>query len=163
MITIRTARLADVPTVTKLWDEFMKYQANLVARENPRARLSWTRRPNSLPSYAKWARKNIRSSTGNVLIAEVDGKVAGYSLIYVLTLPPVFRIHRLGHIGELFVKEKYRGLGVSSKLYEEAAKWFRRKRLQHLSLVVIKGNDLPHSIYEKWGFFDNFIEMRKKL
>jgi len=112
---------------------------------------------------SKWARKNVRSTTGNVLIAEVDGKVAGYSLLYVITAPPVFRIHRLGHIGELYVREKYRGLGVGSKLYGEATKWFRRKRIRHLSLVVLKGNDLPHSIYEKWGFFDNFIEMRKKL
>ena len=163
MITIRTARLADVPTVTKLWNEFMKHQANLVARENPRARPFWTRRPNSPLSFAKWARKNIRSSTGNVLIAEVNGRVAGYSLVFILTAPPVFLVRRLGHIAELYVKEKYRGLGVGSKLYAEATSWFRRKGIKHLSLVVLKGNDLPHSIYEKWGFFDNFIEMRKKL
>lgn len=163
MITIRTARLADVPTVTKLWNEFMKYQADLLARENPPARPFWTRRPNSLRSFAKWARTTIRSSTGNVLIAEVNGKVAGYSLIFIMTLPPVFRLRRLGHIGELYVKEKYRGLGVGSELYREATKWFRRKRVQHLSLIVLKGNDLPHSIYEKWGFFDHFVEMRKTL
>ena len=163
MITTRTARLADVPTVTKLWDEFMKHLENLAARENPRAKLSWTRRPSAFRNYGKWVRKHIRSSIGTVLIAEVDGKVAGYSLIYILTLPPAFQIHRLGHIAELFVKEQYRGLGVSSKLYKEATKWARRKRVQHLSLVVMKGNDIPHSIYEKWGFFDNFIEMRKKL
>jgi GNAT superfamily N-acetyltransferase len=162
-ITIRPAGLSDVPAVTRLWDEFMKHQANLVARENPSSKPYWIRRPGHLRSYQYWARKNIRSNTGSVLIAEVDGQMAGYSLFFILTPPPVFQVRRLGHIGELFVKEKYRGLGIGSRLYEEAVGWFRRKRIKHLSLVVIKGNDLPHSIYKKWGFFDNFVEMRKKL
>ena len=98
-----------------------------------------------------------------VYIAEVDGEVVAYALIFIMTLPPIPRLRRLGYISDMYVKEKYRSLGIASKLYEEATKWFRRKGIKHLSLIVLKGNDLAHSIYEKWGFFDNFVEMRKRI
>lgn len=163
MITIRAARLADIRTVTELWKEFMKDQEEIVTQRNPKSRPFLVRLPDAVKNFADWASKNIRGRTGRVYIAEVDGKPAGYSLISIRIRPPIARLRRLGYIDDLFVKKEYRGLGISSKLKDEATRWFRKKGIRHVALVVGKGNEPAHSIYEKWGFFDYHVEMRMKI
>ena len=163
MITIRTARLADVPTLTKLWSEFVKDQTEIIIRNNPNSKPYLVKRPDAAKNFSDWAQRKVRSRSARVYIAEVDGKPAGFSLIFIRTGPPIMRLRGLGYIDDLFVKEEYRGLGISSKLYREATKWFRQKGMRHVALTVGTGNEPAHSIYKKWGFFDYHVEMRKKL
>lgn len=149
--------------VTKLWNEFVKDHMEVVTQASPASKVYLNRRPGAAKNFATRARKNIRARTGKVFIAEVDEKPAGYSLLFIRTVPPISRLHRLGYISDMYVRKKYRGLGISSKLNDEATKWFRQKGIKHVALVVMTGNSLAHSIYEKWGFFDYHVEMRKKI
>lgn len=163
MITIRTARLADVPMVTKLWKEFVKDQAEIIIGNNAKSKPFLVQRLDAAKNFADWAKRKIRSRSAKVYIAEVDGEPAGFSLIFIRTWPPILRLRRLGYMDDLFVKKEFRGLGISSKLHKEATKWFRQKGMRHVALTVGTGNEPAHSIYEKRGFFDYHVEMRKKL
>ena len=109
------------------------------------------------------ARKYIGSKNGVVHLAEMGGKPAGYSLILIKQNPGVPRVSKIGYISDLFVKEEFRGRGISSKLTQEAMEWFRRKGIRYVSLNVLAENRAPQSIYKKWGFFPFVVEMRKNL
>ena len=98
-----------------------------------------------------------------IQLATMDGKPAGYSLVFIKTNPFNSRIRKIGLIDHLFVKKELRGRKISSALVREAITWFRRKGIRHLSLFVLERNRIPQAIYRKWGFFPFVVEMRKNL
>ena len=107
--------------------------------------------------------KNLRSRNAAIYLAELDGKPVGLSVLTVRENARIYKLRRLGHIVILYVREKYRGLGISTKLYAETLQWFAKKRLPYISLTVMTDNLSAHAIYERWGFFDYQIDMRRKL
>jgi len=76
---------------------------------------------------------------------------------------PIFSLEKLGHISDLFVRKKFRGIGISSMFRDEAIRWFKKKRMKYATLDVYPDNVIPYKIYKKWGFFDFHLEMRKKI
>jgi len=91
---------------------------------------------------------------GVVFIAEVDGKTAGFSLVFVKDEIPIFEIEKYGYISDLYVKEEFRGKGVSSNLKEAAVEWCKNKGLKHVSIAVYSDNKFAHDLYNQRGFFD---------
>jgi GNAT superfamily N-acetyltransferase len=162
MLTIRKARRSDVKTLVAMWKEFAKYNVSL-APGNKVLAPHLKRSSNAARTFAIWARKHIGSRNGVVFLAEMDRRPAGYSLVFIRRNPVIARINTFGYISDLFVREEFRGQGISSKLKNEVTKWARRKGLRHLSLHVVDVNRVPKSIYERWGFFPFVIEMRKDL
>jgi GNAT superfamily N-acetyltransferase len=162
MLTIRKACRSDLKTLVSLWKEFAKYNAAL-APANKALRPHLKRRRDAAKKFAVWSRKYIGSKNGVVFLAEMDGRPVGYSLVFIKRNPLTSRISTLGYISDLFVREDFRGKGISSKLTNEVIKWFRRKGIRHLSLHVLEVNHVPRSIYKRWGFFPFVIEMRKDL
>ena len=163
MATIRKAKLGDVPNLLYLWKEFMEYHDEMLIKQNPRLKPHLIKRKNAEIIFKKFIKKNIRSKNSLVSIAEVNGKPAGYSLIYIKTNIPVFELGKIGHISDLFVKKQYRGMKISSKFKNEGIIWFKKKRIKYISLQVYTDNKFAHSIYKKWGFFDYHIEMRRRI
>ncbi len=72
-------------------------------------------------------------------------------------------MEKLGEITDMFVREEYGGLGISSKFKDEAFKWLRRKGVAKVSLSVLPDNVQAKSVYEKWDFSIFMSEMRMKL
>jgi GNAT superfamily N-acetyltransferase len=66
------------------------------------------------------------SADGAVLVAEVDGRVAGFVQV-LLRRPPeqpsMLRPRLLGYVRELGVSEDARGTGIGSQLMEAAEEW----------------------------------------
>ena len=116
MISIRKASLKDVVTIVKLWKEFMKYHDEICIRENPKLKPYLIKKNNAANNFKKFVQKNIRSKNSLVSIAEVDGKPAGYSLIYIKNNIPVFELRKLGYISDLFVNKKFTGMELALNL-----------------------------------------------
>ena len=162
MIIIRKAGLKDIPIIVKLWKEFLKYHDELLMKRNPKLNPYLVKKKTATNSFRKFIKRNIRSKNAVLYIAEVGEKPAGYCLVYIKNNIPIFKLEKIGHISDLFVKQEYRKQGISSKFKNEAIKWLKKKRIKHISLQVYKDNDFAHSIYGKWGFDDYHIEMRRK-
>ena len=160
---IKKATIKDVPSIIKLWKEFRKNHNKIVIKKNPKFKPYLIKRSNAAENFKKFVQKNIRSKNSVVYIAEVNGKLVGYSLIYIKDNIPIFKLEKIGYISDLFVKKEFRNQGISSKFKEEAITWFKKKGIKHISLAVYKNNKFAHSIYKKWGFFDYYIEMRRKV
>ena len=63
----------------------------------------------------------------------------------------------------MFVREEFRGLGISSKLKDESFIWLRKKGIEKVFLNVLSNNSQAIEVYEKWGFSTFKSEMRMDL
>ena len=160
---IRQAKLKDVEEIIKLWKEFMREHDKVILLKSPKLKPYLGRKNNSPDIMRKFIRKNILSKNSKVYFAEVYGKPVGYCLIIIKNNITIFKLEKIGYISDLFVKQKYRKIGISSKFKDIAIKWLKDRKIKHISLVVKKDNKFAYSIYKKWGFLDYHIEMRKKL
>ena len=164
MVTIRKARRSDVKTIVSLWKGFIKHQHRILARD--KAFSAFARmKPKSAKHFASFAREKIGSRDGVIFLAEAaGGQAVGYSLFLIFKIPPQFSaIEELGCLGYLFVLEKFRGQGISTKLKDVGFEWLRRKGIRFVMLTVLEKNRMPQAIYRKWGFAPFVVDMRIKL
>jgi ribosomal protein S18 acetylase RimI-like enzyme len=154
MITIRKARATDLPLLQKFEKEFDRDQRKIVLKERPDLGLHMKRAPGRTKAFAKWAYGWIRSKKALVLIAVADSKPVGFCASWIQTNPPASLPKLYGFIGYLFVKQSYRGQGISSMMMEETLRWFAKRKIKDVALTVIEGNIPARAIYRKWGFDD---------
>lgn len=162
MITIRKAGLKDAHAITELWKEFMR-NIDEIMDLDPKEKQAFSMKDNAPELFKKFLIKNIRSVNAGVFIAEVDGKIAGYSLAYIEKNIPVFILKRIGYISDLFVRKEYRGTGVSSRLKDETIGFFRERGIRHLKILVPETDHHARSIYKKWGFYDCLRDVRTDI
>ncbi|MFC1800586.1 GNAT family N-acetyltransferase [Nanoarchaeota archaeon] len=162
---IKKAILKDLPVIVKLWVEFMKDHDKIVLKRNKKLK-PYTDKINMKSAggkYRKFVRESIKSKKGAVFIAEVDGVAVGFTLVLIKDEISVFKIKKLGHVTDLFVKEEFRGRKISSGLMSEARKWLKSKGMKYMSIGLYFDNRNAHSVYKKWGFMDFKLEMRRKV
>lgn len=102
---------------------------------------------------------------GRILVAEVDGSVAGYA-----TILPRVKTEQLedgnleyGLISDLVVLEKYRQLGLGQKLLEAAELYAKACKVRYLRIGVLAGNPVAEKLYASAGFSPLYTELEKRL
>lgn len=106
-------------------------------------------------SYRAWiavdATRDERSR-GDVALADVDGDLVGFVTTDVDESPTVFdRLNRL-IVGDIYVREPYRGTGLARDLIDRAAERAREAGCANLTLDVDVDNERAVAFYEKLGF-----------
>ena len=163
MIKIRKAKLIDVPIVVRLWKEFMNIHKTIVTKKSPKFKEYLQLKKGADIKFRTFLKKNINSRNGLVLVAELRNKIIGYNLSFIKPNIIVYKIEKLGHISDLYVRKEFQGKGIASKFKNETLKWFKKKKIKTITLMVNNSNLYAHSIYKKWGFKDFHQEMRKKI
>lgn len=78
------------------------------------------------------------------VVAEIQGKVVGYGGIWLIIDE--------GHVTNIAVHEKYRGLGVGNKIMEGLIDICGDRNIVAMTLEVRKTNEIAKSLYNKYGF-----------
>lgn len=96
-----------------------------------------------------------------------------YGLIKLLKVQSVgqFFEHEVSeeelHIHGVVVSDKYRGLGIGTKLFSFLEKFALRKNLSKITLEVLSSNSKAHELYQKLGFTEYkntaFTKKQQKL
>ena len=163
MITIAEAKQKDVPLIVKMWKEFQTYHCDSLLKRDPGLKPHLEKKCDAEQVFWNYIQGKLESRDAGVLLAYVEGKPAGYCIHLVENTLPIFKMQQIGYIGDLYVREPFRGKGVSTMLRDNAFIWFRRKGLSHVSIKIYPGNARARAIYEKWGFAVYHTEMRRKL
>jgi len=161
MAEVTNATVEDIPAIVDLWKELFQYHKKLPGHKAVEIHQKTVSGADKL--FAKWVRKNIKSASGAVFVAKDGGHVVGYCLTNIKQNIPVFKIKRLGFLSDLYVKKSHRKMGFGKALQEQALRWFRKKGVRHITLLVDAKNTNAVLAYKKWGFEDLYIEMRKKI
>ncbi|MGE4480961.1 N-acetyltransferase family protein [Acidocella sp.] len=107
----------------------------------------------------------VAQGEGDVLVAEMDGKIAGHLFMFLDMDDAYVRAawRRYAFISNLFVDEAFRGGGIGRALMAQAEKIALAKGVRRLRLYVLNGNERARRIYEEAGFCAHGVEMLKPL
>jgi GNAT superfamily N-acetyltransferase len=89
-----------------------------------------------------------------LLVAEVEGEVAGVAHVKVYDTPPspLHVMRRRGHVDDVVVAEEHRRKGIGRALMERAASWCREQGASQLLLTVWEGNRAAEAFYDRLGY-----------
>lgn len=116
-------------------------------------------------AYLRQLLDDVARREGRFFVAEDNGQLVGFiqgiidrhtdDTLYVLSHKPGAH----GWIGELYVKQEYRGQGIAKKLISNLAKYFRENGCISMRLSVLADNELAIGVYEKIGFETRDLEL----
>jgi GNAT superfamily N-acetyltransferase len=163
MSEIRKAKIKDIDTILILQKELMKSQIEIIKTFRPEHLTDIKPKRDMEKEVISFISSSVRSKNGLVLLAEIDGKPAGYLLVLIKKNIPIFKLEKLGEITEIYVRQQYRGTGISTNLKNEAFKWLKSRGIKKVTLNVFPDNKKGLPIYKKWGFSPYIYQMRRNL
>ena len=122
-------------------------------------------RPGALKYDAAALQKLLADSSRPILIAEIQGTVAGYAfcVIKITENDSVLADSKSLYIDDLCVEETLRGQGIARALYARVTEFARELGCNTITLNVWCGNDGAMRFYEKAGLLPRNIMMEYKL
>jgi len=146
----------NVLEIVEIWKEFMDFHSDL----DP----FLTRRDDGYVYFDKFVRKKIESDDSLVLAATDNGKVIGFSIVFISKHPPVLKLERYGFIDDVAVRLGYRRMGVGTAMLNKIYEWFESKDIKRIELNVLPNNIEGYSFWVKNGFrdFSHTLCMDKK-
>ena len=115
--------------------------------------------------YVPWMFDRCRRCNGKLIVAEVEGRVAGFATI--LTRVSSDEIDdgpvEFGLVGDLVVLAAYRNRGIGRALLEAAESYAREKDVKWLRIGVLADNKVADLMYEGMGFGTRFLMREKDL
>ncbi len=146
---IRPAKLQDLPTL-------LEFEQKIIATERP---MDPTLIQDQVISYYP-IKAYIDASDTEVLVASENDQIVGSIYGQIRPRKDFFQTTHLGYIGFMYVKNAFRGQGVSKLLIEAITAWFQQRGIKEIILHVYAKNPRAIRAYEKVGFESHLIEMR---
>jgi ribosomal protein S18 acetylase RimI-like enzyme len=141
---LRVALPEDVVSISKLWQDFMKYNAQFDD--------SFTVKPKIVGPFARELQQRLDDPNYRLTVIELDKELIGYSLSYVSKKPYFFKLGKFGFIGDLYVAEDHRRNGYGRMLVKDALDFFKRKKVKQIELLVANDNVNTIKFWNKLGF-----------
>ena len=146
-IRIRKAVPSDSAAIAKC---FIDYDVELT-RHFPLFLRQYRTKTRSLESIRKIAEGFIKDKHGLFLVVEENHKIGGFGYVSIQQEKRVsFPNLAVGVVRELWLKKELRGKGISSRLWREFNKWFRKRECPVVIIEVLNTNPAK-IVYEKWG------------
>lgn len=121
--------------------------------------------PGSHPErgYAEFLGTQLRARRAVLLVAELDGAVAGYLFGAIEPRSWESLRDKAGYVHDLAVDEHARRAGVGSSLLEAAFAWFAGRGVRQVVLSTAWGNETAQRVFRRAGFRPTMIEMTRDL
>ena len=106
-----------------------------------------------------------RMCEGQVLVADVDGEIAGYVTMLNRVQSDDLDDGNLefGLIADLLVRKAYRGSGLGQELMAAAESFAREHSVRWLRISVMSENAAARKLYASSGFSEIYVELEKDL
>jgi len=102
--------------------------------------------------YATWIEKSCRGWADRVLVAELDGRLAGYVSCHV-------REGSRGEIGLVAVAPEAQGRGLGAQLVDSAVEWLAERELSRVTVVTQGSNAGAQRLYQSRGFRTSIVQL----
>ena len=109
--------------------------------------------------------ERCKTCQGQVLMAEVDGNIAGYATVLAKVSSGELEDGDMeyGLIADLLILKQHRGSGLGRKLLAAAETYARDNGVKWLRIAALAGNRKALGTYTSAGFSELFVEMEKEL
>lgn len=147
----------DLDALKKCFIELQNFERQLDPRMPTGAKIA--------DDYIPQMLQRCRQCAGKVLLADVDGEVAGYATI--LTRVQSEEIGdgdvEFGLVADLVIVEKFRKRGFGKKLLVATESYARECGVKWLRIGVIAGNRAADELYSSTGYSVLYVEREKDL
>lgn len=157
---IRSYEPGDLAAARRLLNELQEAEC---AMESNRAH--W---PDRAAQYTDWMLDEAAANDGAVWIAESErGEAIGLMSCWRaedptdITVEPAARVHL--YVSDLVVAPEWRGRGIAGALLAEAERHGRALGLAQMTIGVLSVNEPARRAYEKAGFAEYEMLLRKRL
>lgn len=158
-VTVRDARPGDRPALVGFMAALQDFERGIEANRKPGAEIA----DGHLAALEAWVAER---PGGGVLVAESDGRPAGFLLFgvhdefgdYVLEWN-----RRLGLLSDLWVEPWARGRGVARALIAAAEARLRAAGIARAELAMVDGNLQARRLYEALGYAAYQVTLAKQL
>jgi len=154
--TVRDAAEADLDRIAELWAEMIDMHHDLDER-------FWVRKPDGQEIFHEWMAGAVDDEKRVLVVAEVDGAVAGYVHGHIAGAPPPMQDRITGSITDVSVGFNYRGKGVGKKMMAAVLEWFAARGAEEVTLLAALKNECAVGFYEHLGFEKYTVTMWKSL
>ncbi len=150
-------RRAHLPALRELVIELQDYERQLDPRLPSGASI--------VDQYIPQMLQRCKQAIGQILIAEVDGEVAGFATILSRVSSGELEDGDIeyGLIADLVVAPSFRRQGLGQRLLEAGEDFARSKNVRWLRIGVLNRNQAAMDLYTAQGFSVLFSEMEKQL
>lgn len=155
MVKIRPALEEELLKVGALWGDFMAY--------NEEFNKSFKIRKKATSIFSKEMSERMRSPDCRLAVAELEGDLIGFCYSYISLKPKYFKLEKFGFVGDLFVKSQHRRSGVGRMLVDDAMKFFKRRRVRQIELLVARDNTDTIRFWESLEFSHLLTWMYKRI
>lgn len=154
-VTTRTATPADLPIL-------LTFEEAIIAAERP-----YDPTIADDPIHYYDLDRLIRSARSEVVVAEIDGQegreIVGSGYVRIDEAEPFLRHRHHGYLGFMYVRPEHRGRGINRLVVEALERWAKGQGLTELRLEVFLHNRNAVRAYERAGFLEHLLEMRKPI
>ena len=140
---VRIATTEDILNISRLYDEFYKYNNSMQPSFCVAAKES-----------GQYPQSVIDGTTGDIFVAETENGIIGFVHVEEDKTPPYPSVaqHRFACIVDLYVAPECRKRGVGKALLEKVKEWSYNRELEYLELFVLEENDIGKRFYKKEDF-----------
>ncbi len=155
MITIREARGDELLKISAMWGEFMAYNGSFND--------SFKIKKRARAIFSKEMSERDDNPDCRLAAADDSGQLIGFCYSYISFKPKYFKLEKFGFVGDLFVKEEYRGRGIGRLLVDDALKFFKKRKINQIELLVAQKNTDTIKFWESLGFDHLLTWMFKRI
>jgi GNAT superfamily N-acetyltransferase len=156
-IIIRPAEARDLPVLGRLGAALMRthYAFDRARFLSPDA--------GAEEGYAAFLGSQLHASDAVVMVAEIDGAVAGY--VYAGIEPLSWKELRdeAGFVHDLLVADEARNSGAGGQLLDAAIAWLKQRGMPRVVLWTAARNAGAQRLFDRRGFRSTMVEMTREL
>jgi GNAT superfamily N-acetyltransferase len=146
---IRRATLDDIPVLRE-------FEQGVIAAERP---FDVTLKPDPIRYYD--LEGMIAAAHIELVVAEAGGERVGSGYARLEAVEPYLRHTRHAYLGFMYVVPAHRGRGINAEIVEALSAWAAAQGVTELRLDVYQRNAPAIRAYEKAGFVQHVILMRR--
>lgn len=151
MITLRAATIADIEIL-------YSFEQGIVEAERP---YDCTLKNEVIHYYD--LKELIDSPDAIVMVAEELGEILGSGFAEIRHAKEYLGHTHYVYLGFMFTKPAARGKGINKAILDALINWSRSMGIKEIRLEVYAGNAVAKKAYEKSGFKEHILEMRRGL
>lgn len=112
----------------------------------------------------KYFKSRITEDDSCLFVAYIDDEIVGYLAGGLLDRRKGYRLQlNSAELENMFVLDKYRGIGIGSKLYQAFFDWSKSKGVKRLRVIASAQNAAGIGFYRKNGFIDYDLILENDL
>lgn len=143
---IRPYRLSDLSSLSDL-------QAKMIKHHSPFDVSYYALSPEAPAEFQNYLKERVDDPDFALFLAENLSKApAGYVMGRIEIRPPIYLRRKMGYLSNIFVDEKFRRVGLGSRLAAKLLEWFHQKKVDFIEVTVNHLNQEAREEFLKLGF-----------